>query len=68
MAAFASGPMREPVCAPTHHVGDDGAGRCSVCNARLTRSDLVLVGLLLMAVSAIVVLAIIALAAWWALG
>jgi hypothetical protein len=68
VAASAHGPMNEPVCTPGHHLGDDGGGHCSVCNARLTRRDLALVGLLLMTVSMLVVLAIIAVAIRWVLG
>jgi hypothetical protein len=52
--------MREPVCTPTRHLGNDGEGRCSVCNDRLGRSDLVPVGLLLIAVSSGIVLVILA--------
>ncbi len=68
MAAFADGPTREPRCTPGHHVGDDDGGRCSVCNERLTPRDLLRVGLLLVALSIAVVLAVLALAVWWAIG
>ncbi len=68
MAAFANGPMDGPICTPGHHVGDDGGGRCSACNERLTPRDLARVGLLLAALSVGVVLAILGLAFWWALG
>jgi hypothetical protein len=68
VAAFANGPKPEPICSPGHHLGDDGAGRCSVCNARLAKPDLSLVGLLLMALSVLIVLAILAFAVWWAIG
>lgn len=68
VAAFASGPMKEPICTPGHHLGDDAGGRCSVCNERLATRDLLHVGLLLMAVSVAVVLAIVAFVFWWALG
>ena len=66
MAAFANGP--EPVCTSGDHLGDDGAGRCSVCHACLTPRDLRRVGLLLMAMSAVIVLAIVGVAIWWVLG
>jgi hypothetical protein len=68
MAALANGPRPEPTCTPGGHLGDDGAGRCSVCNARLSPSDLRPVGLLLMAVSAVIVLTIVGTVIWWAIG
>ena len=68
MAVFAKEPTPEPICTPDHHLGDDGAGRCSVCNERLAPNDLALVGLLLMVASAAIVLAIIGLAIWWLIG
>ena len=68
VAACENGPTREPVCTPGHHLGEDSGGRCSVCNTRLTPRDLTRVGLLLVALSALIVAAIIALAIWWAIG
>ena len=68
VAAFPNGPMRGPVCTPGHHLGDDGGGRCTACNARLAPRDLMLVGLLLMGLSIIAVLVLLALALWWVVG
>lgn len=68
MAASANGPMNEPICTPGRHVGDDAGGRCSACNERLAPRDLLRVGALLMVVSITLVLAILALAVWWAIG
>ena len=68
MAAFANGPMKEPICTPGHHVGDDAGGRCSSCSERLTTRDLLRVGALLMALSIIIVLAILAAVVWWTIG
>jgi hypothetical protein len=68
MAVFANGPMKEPSCTPGHHVGDDGGGRCSACNARLATRDLLHVGLLLMSLSVVLVLATLAFAVWWVFG
>ena len=68
MAASANEPIPQPTCTPDHHLGDDGAGRCSICRARLMPNDLQRVGLLLMAVSTLIVLAIVGIAIWWAIG
>jgi disulfide bond formation protein DsbB len=59
-------PMREPVCTPGQHVGDDVEGRCSACNERLRRADLLPLGLSMIALSAVIALAILALVLWWA--
>ena len=64
MEAFANRPLREPRCTPGRHLGDDGEGRCSVCNDRLRRADLVPVGLLLVALSAVIALSLLALVLW----
>ena len=68
MAVFANDPMKEPICTPGHHVGIDADGRCSVCNERLAPRDLLRVGVLLMALSILITLAIVAVAIWWACG
>ena len=68
MAAFANGPMHEPICTPGRHVGDDDGGRCSACNERLAPRDLLGVGVLLTALSMAIVMAILAVAIWWAVG
>jgi hypothetical protein len=65
VAAFANGPMNEPICTPGRHVGDDVGGRCSVCNERLAPRDLVRLGALLVLLSIVLVLAILAAALWW---
>jgi len=65
---FAEKLMQEPGCTPGHHLGDDSGGRCSACNERLTPRDRMMVGLLLMVLSAVIALAIVAAAIWWALG
>lgn len=68
MAAFANRPMNAPLCMPVRHSGVDGEGRRSVCRERLGRADPRPVGLLLIALSAVIVLAILVLVLWWATG